>query len=467
MPLRFYNTMTRNKEEFRPIDEGKVRLYTCGPTVYDFAHIGNFRAYVFEDLLKRYLLYKDYDVTHVMNLTDVDDKTIKNSIKEGVALDKYTERYKEAFFEDIETLKLHKADHYPSATETIDEMVAIIKKLLEKDIAYRADNSIYFRISKFPEYGRLSHMDMSQLKAGARVTSDEYEKETVSDFALWKGWDEDDGDVYWETELGQGRPGWHIECSAMSSKYLGNHFDIHCGGVDNIFPHHENEIAQSEAANDQKFVNYWMHNEHLIVEGRKMSKSLGNFFTLRDLLEKGYPGVVVRYLLISTHYRQQLNFTFDGLEAAKKSLERLWDFHDSVEAVKGGTDNPQVEELVSAVKRKFVEALDDDLNVSPALAAIFDFVRDVNRLISEGNLSENDAGKVLDAVNGFDNVLAFLKREKSDASLEDEVEQLIQQRIDARKNKDFATADKIRDDLLERGIILEDTPQGTKWKRKL
>jgi cysteinyl-tRNA synthetase len=364
-------------------------------------------------------------------------------------------------------LKVDKADVYPSATEHVDEMVAIVKKLLEKEIAYRADNSIYFRISKFPDYGRLSHMDMSQLKSGTRISSDEYEKETVSDFALWKGWDEDDGDVYWETELGKGRPGWHIECSAMSSKYLGNHFDIHCGGVDNIFPHHENEIAQSEAANDQKFVNYWMHNEHLIVEGRKMSKSLGNFFTLRDLLEKGYPGVVVRYLLISTHYRQQLNFTFDGLDAAKKALERLWDFYDNVSQVKGGSDNPEVTELIKTAKSRFTEALDDDLNISPALAAVFDFVRDINRLMAENRLSDNDAKQVLETIDGFDSVLGFMKREEADQDIEQEIEDLIQQRIDARKNKDFATADKIRDDLLDRGIILEDTPQGTKWKRKL
>jgi len=465
MALQLFNTMSRKQEDFRPITSGEVKLYTCGPTVYDNAHIGNFRAYIFEDLLKRYLKYKGFNVLQVMNLTDVDDKTIKNSIKQGIALDDYTDKYKRAFFEDIYTLLIDRADHYPSATEHIDEMVAIIKKLQEKGIAYEADGSIYFRISKFPNYGRLSHMDMSQLKSGARVSADEYEKETVSDFALWKGWDEDDGDVYWETELGKGRPGWHIECSAMSSKYLGNHFDIHCGGVDNIFPHHENEIAQSEAANDETFVNYWLHCEHLIVEGRKMSKSLGNFYTLKDIIDKGYPGISVRYLLLSTHYRQQLNFTFDGLDAARKAIERLWDFYNNVSSIEGGSDNPEVTELIEKVKTDFEKALDDDLNISPAMGALFDFVRDINRLASEGKVSENDASRVLETIDGFDMVLGFLKPEKED--LNQEIEVLIQKRIEARKQKDFATADKIRDDLLERGIILEDTPQGTKWKKKL
>ena len=465
MGLKLYNTLTRKKEDFEPITEGEVRLYTCGPTVYDFAHIGNYRAYMFEDLLKRFLLYKGYKVTHVMNLTDVDDKTIKASTKQGISLDEYTEKYKKAFFEDLDALNIDRADVYPAATEHIDEMVELVKKLLDKGYAYEVNGDIYYKISKFPEYGKLSHMDMSQLKAGARISSDEYDKETVSDFALWKAWDEDDGDVYWETELGKGRPGWHIECSAMSSKYLGNHFDIHCGGVDNMFPHHENEIVQSEAANDEKFVNYWLHNEHLIVEGRKMSKSFGNFYTLRDLMEKGYPGIAVRYLLLATHYRMQLNFTMDGLEAAKGALERLWDFKDRVADVTGSRDNPEASELIEKAKKQFEDALDDDLNISPAMAAVFDFVRDINRLISEDSISQDDAKKVMETIEGFDSVLGLMQRPESD--VDSEIEELIQKRIDARKNKDFATADKIRDDLLARGIVLEDTPQGTKWKKKL
>ena len=465
MALQLYNTLSRRKEEFVPVNPDKVGIYTCGPTVYGYAQIGNYRTFTFEDLMKRYMRYKGYKVIHVMNLTDVDDKTIKGSRRDNIPLNEYTEKYKQAFFEDIDNLGMERADVYPAATEHVEEMVALVKKLLDKGIAYEVDGSIYYRISMFPDYGALSGMDMSQLKTGARVSSDEYEKEMVSDFALWKGWDEDDGDVYWETEIGKGRPGWHIECSAMSSKYLGNYFDIHCGGVDNIFPHHENEIAQSVAATGEKFVKYWLHAAHLIVEGRKMSKSLGNYYTLRDLVDKGYPAIAVRYLLISTHYRQQLNFTFDGLEAAKAALERLWDFHDNVKSVKGGTDNPQVDELIDKVKKQFEESLDDDLNISPALGGIFDFVRDINRLVAEGNFSEADAHKVLEVVDGFDTVLGFMKRQE--AVLDSEIEELIQKRIEARKSKDYALADKIRNDLEDKGIILEDTPQGTKWKRKL
>jgi cysteinyl-tRNA synthetase len=465
MGLRFTNTLTRRKEEFESIEEGHVRMYTCGPTVYDHAHVGNFRAYVFEDLLRRYLSFKGYDVTQVMNLTDIDDKTIKGCQEESISLDDYTARYKQAFFEDVDSLRIRHAEYYPEATKHIDEMVSMVKTLLDKGYAYEMGGSIYFKIAKFSEYGRLSHMDMSQLKSGVRVAADEYEKEQASDFALWKGWDETDGPVFWKTDLGKGRPGWHIECSAMSTKYLGNHFDIHCGGVDNIFPHHENEIAQSKAATGDKFVNYWMHNEYLIVEGRKMSKSLGNYYTLRQVLEKGYPAVAVRYLLMATHYRQQLNFTFDGLEGAKGAIERLWDFMDNVSAVKGGEPNPAVDEHIERALGKFEESLDDDLNISPALAAVFDFVRDINRLIHEGTLSSADGARVLDTMNRFDSVLGLMEREKTD--LDSEIEVLIAERIDARKNKDFATADKIRDDLLDRGILLEDTPAGTKWKRKL
>ena len=466
MALRFFNTMSRQKEEFVPITPDQVNLYTCGPTIYNFAHIGNFRSYMFEDLLKRYLKYRGFEVKHIMNITDIDDKTIRDSIKEGISLKEFTARYEKSFFEDIDQLDIERADIYPAATEHVPEMVTMIKALLEKGFAYEADGSIYFRISKFPEYGQLSHMDISQLKAGARVKSDEYEKESVSDFALWKGWDEADGEVFWETEIGKGRPGWHIECSAMSSKYLGNHFDIHCGGVDNIFPHHENEIAQSCAATGEKFVNYWMHAEYLIVDGRKMSKSLGNFYTLRDLTEKGYPAIAIRCLLLSTNYRQQLNFTLEGLDAARNSIERLWDFYNKVSAVTGGKDNPEIPEWIANVKAKFEQSLDDDLNISPALGAIFDFVRDINRQIAERHISESDAVKVRETIDSFDKVLGFMTPAKAD-DLDADIEGLIADRIEARKNKDYALSDKIRDDLLARGIILEDTPDGTKWKRKL
>lgn len=465
MALRLFNTLTRTEEEFRPIEDNHVRIYTCGPTVYDFAHIGNFRAYTFEDVLRRYLKYKGYRVTQVMNLTDIDDKTIRGCQAEKIPLDQYTARYKKAFFEDIDSLRIERAEIYPEATKHIGEMVAIIAKLRAKGIAYEMNGSIYYKISSFPEYGKLSHMDISQLKAGARVASDEYEKEQVSDFALWKAWDESDGPVFWETEIGKGRPGWHIECSAMSTKYLGNHFDIHCGGIDNMFPHHENEIAQTEAATGEKFVNYWLHNDHLVVEGRKMAKSFGNFFTLRQILERGYPAVAVRYLLMSTHYRQQLNFTFDGLEAAKAAIERLHDFVGNLGAVSGGKLNPVVDELINRVLADFETALDSDLNMSAALGAVFDFVRDINRLIHEKHMSEVDAKKVVSTMARFDTVLAVLQRE--DAALDAEIEEMIDRRNQARKNKNFAESDRVRDELLAKGIVLEDTPLGTKWKRKL
>jgi len=465
MGLQFFNTLTRQKEVFEPIVDGQVKMYTCGPTVYDFAHIGNFRAYMFEDLLKRYLRYKGYKVTQIMNLTDIDDKTIRGSQKENISLDEYTARYKKAFFEDLDSLKIDRADKYPEATRHIDEMVAMIKVLLDKGYAYETDGSIYFKISQFKNYGQLSHMDMAQLKVGARVAADEYEKEQISDFALWKGWDEADGPVFWETEIGKGRPGWHLECSAMSVKYLGNHFDIHCGGVDNIFPHHENEIAQTQAATGEKFVNYWLHNGYLLVEGRKMSKSFDNFYTLRQILDKGYTACAVRYLLMATHYRQQLNFTFDGLESAKGGIERLWDFMKLVKSISGGESNPAVDDCISRAAAKFEEALDDDLNISPALAAVFDFVRDINRLIHEKAISAADGAKVLEVMQRFDTVLGVIQKDEDD--IDSEMEDLISKRNDARKNRDFAEADRIRDDLLARGIVLEDTAGGTKWKRKL
>ncbi|MFH1688562.1 MAG: cysteine--tRNA ligase [bacterium] len=464
MALRFKNSFTRVKEEFTPLEEGHVRMYTCGPTVYDFAHIGNFRAYVFEDLLRRYLKYKGYRVTQVMNLTDIDDKTIRDSQAEGIPLKQYTDRYTKAFFEDLDSLGIERAEHYPAATDHIEEMVQIIKMLAEKGIAYEVDGNWYFSIAKFPDYGKLAHIDLEGMKAGARVAADEYEKDSVSDFALWKAWDEADGDVFWETELGKGRPGWHIECSAMSTKYLGNHFDIHTGGVDNMFPHHENEIAQTEGATGEKFVNYWMHCEYLIVEGRKMSKSLGNFYTLRDLMNKGYPAKAVRFLLLATHYRQQLNFTFQGLEAAGHALERFNDFVANLAAFEGGESSGEADEVIAKAADGFEQSLDDDLNVSGAMGSVFDFIRDINRLKADGQLSAGERDRALALVRRFDAVLNFI--EVANGVLDDEVEALIEQRTEARKNKDFALSDKIRDDLLAKGIVLEDTPQGVRWKRR-
>lgn len=465
MALRFYNTLTRMKEEFRTVHPGEVRMYTCGPTIYDFAHIGNFRAYVFGDILRRYLEYKGYKVTYVMNITDVDDKTIKGSQKEDIPLSEYTGRYREAFFQDMKTLNVKPASVYPDATAHIGEMEALVKTLLEKGYAYQNEGSTYFRIASYSDYGKLSRMDMSGLRTGARIAADEYEKEEVADFALWKGWDQDDGKVFWETEVGKGRPGWHIECSAMSMKYLGKHFDIHTGGVDLIFPHHENEIAQSQAATGEKFVNFWLHNEHLMVEGRKMAKSYGNYYTLRDLLDKGYHPIAIRYLLLATHHRQQLNFTFDGLEAAKNALQRLYDFVDNLKLVKGGKENPELKQILDKAGKDFEKALDDDLNTSEALGVLFTMVKEVNKLMDEKKLSRSDANKALDLTGRFDSVFGFLKREE--LTLDEEIKALIDKRVRARKEKDFRLADQIRKDLEDRGIILEDTAGGTKWKRKM
>jgi cysteinyl-tRNA synthetase len=466
MGLVFHNTLTRKAEEFVPIEPGKVKMYTCGPTVYDYPHIGNYRTFIFEDLLRRYLKYKDFQVTQVMNLTDVDDRTIARAQEEKVALDISTQRYKKAFFEDLDALRIQRVEVYPEATRHVPEMVEIIKKLLAKEHAYKSDGSIYFKISTFPEYGRLSNMNLAELKAGARVAADDYEKEQVSDFALWKSWDEKDGEVFWETEIGKGRPGWHIECSAMSMKYLGQHFDIHTGGVDNIFPHHENEIAQSQAATGERFVNYWLHSAHLLVEGTRMAKRLGNFYTLRDLSNQGWNPVVIRYLLISIHYRQQLNFTFDGLEASKNALQRLYDFTDGLRGVSTVSGkNPEVERIVEKARQEFEESLDDDLNISGALAAVFDLVRDINRLLRENRVSEEDATCVLEFMCKIDAVLGVLK--KPEATLEDKAEELIKKRDQARAEKNWQMADQIRKELLEMGVILEDTTSGTKWKKKI
>jgi len=460
MPLNLYNTLTRKKDTFKPIKEGQVRLYSCGPTVYDFAHIGNFRAYICSDILKRYLEYEGFRVKHVMNITDVDDKTIRDSQKEGIPLKKFTERYTTSFFDDIKMLNIEPADIFPKATEHIDEMVTLIKNLIKKSIAYKsADGSYYYDISKFKDYGKLAHTKIKSLKSGARISQDEYEKEQAQDFALWKAWDEKDGDVFWETELGKGRPGWHIECSAMSIKYLGNHFDIHTGGVDLIFPHHSNEIAQSQESSGEKFVNYWFHNEYILVDGKKMSKSLGNFYTLRDLLAKGYKPMAIRYLLLSTHYRQQLNFTLEGINAASNSLERLNNFIFNLNSITSTGDNEKVGLLVEQAKLKFEKKMDDDLNISEALAVIFNLTNEINKLI----ISRSDAKKVIDMMRQFDKVIGVLEFKKQETPPA-EIQNLVDLREQARKDKNYSLADKIRGELKEKGYLIEDTKGGVSVK---
>jgi len=462
--IRFFNTLTREKERFVPIESGKVRVYTCGPTVYDYAHIGNFRTFVFEDLLRRWLEFRGFRVLHVMNLTDVDDRTIAAAKKFNVPLAEHTKQFIDAFFEDLKALNVERAEHYPRATEHVPEMVTLIKKLLDKGYAYRAeDGSVYFDISKFKDYGKLSKFKVEELKAGARVRADDYEKTEAEDFALWKAWTEEDGPVFWDTEIGKGRPGWHIECSAMSMKYLGETFDIHTGGVDNMFPHHENEIAQSEAATGKKFVNYWLHGEHLLVEGKRMAKRFGNYYTLRDLLSKGYDPMAVRYLLVSTHYRQQFNFTFEGLSAAKSAVERLANFVRRLSEASGNGSGEEIKQLMVKVQKDFDEAMDDDLNVGQALAALFEFVREVNNLVDSGRLSKAEADEVRGLMVTFDKVLGVIGEVKVEEGLSREAKELIRLREEARKAKDWKRADEIRVQLKDLGIILEDTAQGVRW----
>lgn len=460
--IRFFNTLSGKIEPFRPIKPDEVGLYTCGPTVYDYSHIGNFRAYLFEDLLKRFLLAMDYKVIHVMNITDVDDKTIRGANAEGATLEKYTKKFIDAFFEDISVLNLSRADYYPRATEHIPDMVKMIKGLLEKGYAYEKDSSIYYSISKFANYGKLSKIDLDKLKPGQRIESDEYEKDNVQDFALWKKRKE--GEPFWKTEIGEGRPGWHIECSVMSSIYLGQTFDIHCGGVDNIFPHHENEIAQSEAYSGQKFVHFWLHCRHLIVEGEKMSKSKGNFYTLRDLLQKNIDPMAIRFLLLSTHYRKMLNFTFEALDQARSSLQRIKDFLFELKShrFKDG-ENKTISKLIEETRNKFISGLSDDLNISLSLSALFEMIRKANILIAEEKVCKKDAENLISFVQCVDKILAVFP-EVEEETLPPEVMKKIEEREKARQDKNYALADKIRKELLLEGIILEDTKDGVRWK---
>lgn len=460
--IQFFNTLSGGKETFRSIVPGEVKLYTCGPTVYDYAHIGNFRAYLFEDLLKRFLQFAGYRVSHVMNITDVDDKTIKGAEAQGVSLEHYTAKFIQAFFEDTRLLRVAPADHYPRATEHIPDMVRLIRGLLDKGYAYVKDGSVYFSIAKFPEYGKLSKIRTDELQSTERVEDDEYEKENAQDFALWKARKE--GEPFWDTAIGPGRPGWHIECSAMSSKYLGETFDIHCGGVDNIFPHHENEIAQSEAYSGHPFVNYWLHCHHLIVNGEKMSKSKGNHFTLRDLRQKKADPLDIRFLLLSTHYRKVLNFTFEALDQAKASVQRIKDFLYELESRSfPAGDSPSITKLIQETQEKFIGGLSDDLNISVALTALFELIKKANILIMEEKIRAGDADALSAFVYRLDGVLAVLPA-KQEASLPEEVVKKIERREEARRAKQYGLADQIRKELLQAGIALEDTKDGVRWK---
>jgi cysteinyl-tRNA synthetase len=467
MTLKLLNTYGRKLQKFVPLKKNVVRMYTCGPTVWDYAHIGNFRTYVFQDVLRRYLKFKRYKVTQVTNITDVDDKTIRQSKEAGVTLREYTKTYEEAYLADLAALNIERAEHYPRATEHIEQMVALVRRLIRKGFAYEAEGSIYFDISKFKGYGRLSGARIEELKTGARVDSDEYSKDEARDFVLWKGWRPEDGEVFWETAIGRGRPGWHIECSAMSMKYLGATFDIHSGGEDLIFPHHENEIAQSEAATGKRFVRFWLHSGMLLVAGRKMAKSSGNFFTLRDLLSRGHDPLALRYLLMSAHYRAQLNFTEEALADAEKALEALRGTYRRVKNIDRANkrNNAQLRKLLSREEREFEKAMDDDLNTPRALAAVHRAARAVNRAIDQDEVSVKDAAAIYLFFSHLDEILGILRERKEIQGLPEGAERLIRERDQARANKDWATADRLRKELSAMGIVVEDTPTGTVWKR--
>jgi cysteinyl-tRNA synthetase len=465
--LSFFNTLSRQVEEFHPLEGNKVRLYMCGPTVWNFAHIGNFRTFIFGDVLRRYLKHKGYELTHVFNLTDVDDRIINESAKQNINIDQFTAPYIQYFWEDFDALGNERPEITPRATHHIPEMVKIISKLLENGHAYESDGSIYYRISAFPDYGKLSKINFSGNIAGGseRVDTDKYDKEDARDFALWKlvGADEQPG---WDAPIGRGRPGWHIECSAMSMKYLGETFDIHAGGMDLQFPHHENEIAQSEGATGKLFAKYWLHSEFLKIDDVTMSKSKGNFFTFRDLRDQGYSPLAIRYLLLSVPYRKQLNFTFEGLQGAESTIERLQNFRRLVRDAKteAGSDATVVA-LVDGALNEFEASMDDDFNTANALAAMHNLVREINTVLSNDGLKADDRTAVLAAIEKFDSVLGIFGEEKEEM-LDADIDALIAERQTARQQRNFKRSDEIRDLLAEKGIILEDTKDGVRWKRK-
>ena len=463
MGLQYFNTLTAKKEPFIAIGDKAVKMYTCGPTVYDYAHIGNFRAYVFEDLLRRYLKYKGFTVIQVMNLTDIDDKTIEGSQREGISLNEYTRTYIDAFFEDLDALNIERAEYFPRATEHIEEMIKLIQMLVDKNLAYESDGSIYYRIHAFPEYGKLSKKDIDKNIAGTRVDHDEYERDDARDFVLWKKHKE--GEPGWDSPFGKGRPGWHIECSAMSMKYLGETFDIHTGGEDNIFPHHENEIAQSEGATGKRFVNYWLHCKFLLVNNEKMSKSKGNFYTLRDLVKKEYSPLAVRYVLLSHNYRHPLNCTLEGIAQAQASINRIVNCMQALASYMPNANScDDCAEDVTKVKNTFEESLDDDLNIARALAAMFEFVTVVNKKINSQSISTEGKQAIRECLESFDTVLGVLKVDEEETPKE--IQDLLEKRQEAREEKDFSRADELRDEIIALGWIIEDTSDGARVKKR-
>ena len=465
--LRIHNTLSGQLEEFRPMNEGEAKFYYCGPTVWDYGHIGNFRSAIAADILRRYLKFKGLRVMQVMNITDVDDRIIAKAKEAGKSIEEHTARFIDAFWEDFDALGCERPEVAPRATGHIPDMVALIERLEQRGHAYKSDGSIYYRIKSFPEYGKLSKINFAGNIAGGseRVDTDKYDKEDARDFALWKAPNSPD-EPAWDTGIGRGRPGWHIECSAMSMKYLGETFDLHLGGIDLVFPHHENEIAQSEGATGKQFVRYWLHFEHLKVEGETMSKSKGNYYTFRDLTEKGFSPAGLRYFLLSVPCRKQLNFTFDALRGAEKTVESLRDFRARLEEAKTG--GGRSEELSSATEKalnEFEAGMDDDLNTSVALAAIHELTREVNTALARRGLGEENKREVMAAIDRFDSVLNVFGRPRTQM-LEDEIQRLIAERQEARHRRDFDRADEIRDELARRGIVLEDTKDGVRWKRK-
>ncbi len=465
--LRIHNTLSGKLEEFRPMNEGEVRFYYCGPTVWDYGHIGNFRSAVAADIVRRYLQFKGYKVTHVMNITDVEDRIIAKSQEAGLSIDDYTAKYIDALWEDFDALGCARPTVVPRATRHIPEMVDLIEKLLETNHAYRSDGSIYYRISSFPEYGKLSKINFSGNIAGAseRIDTDKYEKEDARDFALWKE-SSSPTEPAWDSAIGRGRPGWHIECSAMSMKYLGETFDLHAGGIDLVFPHHENEIAQSEGATGKEFVRYWLHFEHLKVEGETMSKSKGNYYTFRDIAAKGYSPAAIRYFLLSVPYNKQINFTFDALTGAEKTVSSLQDFRARLsEAKPEPGSNDAIREATEKALRDFEAGMDDDLNTSVALAVIHNLSRIVNTALARKQLREDNQRELLELIERFDSVLNIFGTNKREM-LDSEVQALIDERQEARRRRDFPRSDEIRDELAGRGIVLEDTKDGVRWKRK-